>query len=100
MSIDIRPFNEEETDTPTSNSTADARVSDFIETLRARVNSKDEAQRQTWLKEAAKPVSKRKRTPTTNPDWLNPKRPAQSTQKKSAAPQQRPFGNHAKRSSR
>jgi hypothetical protein len=98
LRIDIRPFNESEHDT-TTDSPSDARASDFIDTLRARVTSQDEAQRQTWLK-AAKPESKRKRTSTANPDWLNSKKPAQTIQKKSATSQQQPFRKPVKRSPR
>lgn len=98
MSIDIRPFNEAENPTPASESTTDARASEFIDTLRARVTSQDEAQRETWLK-AAKPVSKRKRTSPVNPDWLNPNKPVQTAQK-AGTTQQRSARNHAKRSSR
>ena len=98
MSIDIRPFNAEENPTPASESSTDTRASEFIDTLRARVTSQDEAQREKWLK-AVKPVSKRRRAPVVNPDWLTPNKPAQNA-KKPATTQQRPFGTHAKRSAR
>jgi hypothetical protein len=98
LSIDIRPFNEEDYDTTSSDSPTDARVSEFIETLRARINSRDEAQRESWLK-AAKPESKRKRITQTNPDWLKPNKTAHSAPKKSAAPHQRPPGSPVKKRS-
>jgi hypothetical protein len=99
LSTDIHPSNENESDTPESKPTPDKRVSEFIDTLRARISAQDEAQRQSWLKQA-KPASKRKHTPVVNPEWLKapPKRGQSAT--KPAAAQNRPFGNSGKRPQR
>lgn len=100
LRTDIQPSNENESDPPESKPAPDKRVSEFIDTLRARINAQDEAQRQSWLKQQAKPASKRKQTPTTTPDWLKPPPKRSSSGAKSAAGQNRPPGNSPKRPQR
>jgi hypothetical protein len=99
LTIDIRPFKEEGNPTPASESTTDARAAEFLESLRARVNSQDEAQREAWLK-ASKPVSKHKHNLSVNPEWLRSEKSAPDGQKKPATAQKSSTRKHAKRSSR
>lgn len=66
MRIEINPFNENGSNTSSSNSTPDPRANAFLESLRARVSTQDEAQRETWLK-ARKTGSRRKQAQPANP---------------------------------
>lgn len=66
MRFEIRPFNEttDKSDVTAPNPAADQRASTFMDSLHARINSLDEAQREKWAKaaEAARhrPVARRR----------------------------------------
>jgi hypothetical protein len=89
LSIEIRPFSEESSDLPV---TSDARTTDFMDVLRARVAASDEKQHQKWAK-AIKPAAPRKPMTPGRPDWLNAPKPPQSAPKSSKTSQSRPFGS-------
>jgi hypothetical protein len=77
LRIEINPFNENGSNTSSSNSTPDPRANAFLESLRARVSTQDEAQRETWLK-ARKTGSRRKQAQPANPGEPTTTKRAQS----------------------
>lgn len=95
MSKDIRPFDETDSDSESPHSTSDARTTEFMNALRARVSAQDEEQRQSWKKPARQ--GKPKPVTPSRPDWLNEPVPptaapdtAKPAHKKPAHPKKRP----------
>jgi hypothetical protein len=66
---DIRPFDENASASEFPNSTPDARTTEFMNALRARISAQDEEQRQSWKKPARQ--TKPKPVTPSRPDWLN-----------------------------
>lgn len=95
MPIEIRPFTENKSDTPSAEPGSDSRASAFMETLRARINIEDEARQEKWDKAAAKASSRRK-PPVPRPDWLNESKPAEKTAKPAKTPRPHPLASTRK----
>jgi hypothetical protein len=93
VSIEIKPFSEESSDLPV---TSDARTTDFMDVLRARVAASDEKQQQKWVK-ATKPAAPRKPLTPARPEWLNQPKSPQSAAKATKTLQSRPFGSPKKK---
>ncbi len=91
MQLDIRPFDEEGSDTPTA-ADSDYRTTTFMDDLRARIAAGDEKQRQKWEK-ARKPAVQRKPITPARPEWLNQPKSPQAASKPAVAPRSRPFGS-------
>lgn len=77
MPINIRPFSETTHDHVPSAPSADSRATDFINTLRTRIDNQDEAQREKWDK-LVKPPAKKKPVEPGNPSWMRVTKPAKT----------------------
>jgi hypothetical protein len=79
----IRPLGEQSKDDASSEPASDARAAEFMNSLRARISSQDEAQEKSWVEKVVKPKPVVPMTPG-NPTWMNPPEKKQAVAKPSA----------------
>lgn len=70
MRFEIRPFNEttDKSDVTSPSNAAEQRATSFMDSLHARINSLDEAQREKWAKNAEAAAIKRKPVRRVRPE--------------------------------